>query len=483
MNNVELFRRRFAGMLIPLLWANAVILCFAPTADGAIIAFGCGLAMLTTLVWSASRTGWVTHQISSCAAVAQVMLLVYGFKAHAYQVDIHMYFFAMLAVLAGWLDWRIFLPATVAIALHHLVLSFLYPAAVFPNGSESEMSRVALHAVIVIIQASALSWAVHALKHAIRSSESEQRQANEAREAADAARRESADTTTRAEIERRQTLYGLATDFERTVAGIARDLIASIQSLRDSSQQMSSGAAEVSAHSQAASASSRQTTANARAISHATAELARSFAQVDRQVEEATRVVAQTTEQAAAVLAKVSDLSRKADEISDISGAISAIAQQTNLLALNAAIEAARLGQSGGGFKVVAQEIKSLATQTWRATEDIQGQVDAIHLSGQEAAVAIDAMNLTIGSLNAISGKVAAVVEQQNASAADIADWIDRVAGETAAAGEHIEHASTVAGDTGKAAQHVAHSADALSSQSQQLDWEVAQFVGHIRAS
>ena len=135
------------------------------------------------------------------------------------------------------------------------------------------------------------------------------------------------------------------------------------------------------------------------------------------------------------------------------------------------------------GFTIVAQEIKSLANQTWRATEEIQSQIGAIRDSSSEAIGAIDAMNTTVGSLNQISGNVATVVEQQNAAAANIAQIIRRAADETVFAAGHIDIVCRIAAETDEAASHVAESADKLSRQSVHLDTEVAQFLGRIRAA
>lgn len=486
MNDVARFRERFSYILVAILWANAAVLAIgtpstSPLYSPAILLTGIALAALGTMIWRIDRTGWKMRQISSILTMGQVMLLVYAYAGHAYQSDMHMYFFAMLAVLAGWLDWRIFIPAALAIVVHHLAFSLLMPSGVFLNGNQ--IDRVLLHGLIVAVQSVALSWLVWALRRSLEISERERHEADDARTVADQARRDLAETMERGALVRRQVLHTVADDFEREIAGIARDVIASVQSLRIASQQMKSGALEVCERSSAASQSSRQTSSNVVAVTQGTTELAQSFAEVDRQVAETTRVVGETTRQARAVLDTVGELSRKAGQVGDITDAISTIAKHTNLLALNASIEAARLGRSGGGFTIVAQEIKSLANQTWRATEEIQSQIGAIRDSSTEAIDAIDAMNATVGSLNQISGNVATVVEQQNAAAAGIAQLIRRAADETVFAAGHIDIVSRIAAETDEAASHVAESADELSRQSVHLDAEVAQFLGRIRAA
>lgn len=152
MNDVARFRERFSYVLVAILWANAAVLAVgtpsaSPLYSPAIALTGVALAALGTMMWRIDRTGWRMRQISSILTMGQVMLLVYAYAGHAYQSDMHMYFFAMLAVLAGWLDWRIFIPAALAIVVHHLAFSLLMPSGVFLNGNQ--IDRVLLHGLIV----------------------------------------------------------------------------------------------------------------------------------------------------------------------------------------------------------------------------------------------------------------------------------------------------------------------------------------------
>lgn len=484
MNYVEQFRRRFAHVVILLLWMNAGVLAATShwvgnAAAASLTGAGFGLACLGSAAWALLGTGWLTRQTTSAACLGQVMLLVYAYAGHPYQPDMHMYFFAVLAVLAGWLDWRIFVTATVAIAAHHGGMSLLYSDGVFPGGND--LRRVAVHAAIVIVQASALSWIVVNLSAALETSALERENATSARLIAENARQELASVTGRAETERRSILTTVADEFERTIAGIARGVLSSIETLRISAQQMTAGAMQVASGASTAAESSQRVSSNVVAARRATEELATSINEIESQVGHSTLIVEATTRSAKEVAATVERLSANADDIDNIVGQISTIAGQTNLLALNASIEAARYGAAGGGFAVVAQEVKTLAGQTSQATENIQRQLAAIRQSSAEALAAIEVMNQMIGSLNDVSMTVAAVVGQQIDATAGIGNTIELAARETLAVSDTIGLVDRVAAESGSVAGFVATSADRLSVQAGQLDTEVAQFLGRIR--
>lgn len=485
MNYVEQFRARFAHVVMLLLWTNAGVLALAPAgasglaSPAALAGAGFVLACLGSAAWALFGTGWITRQVTTAACLGQVMLLVYAYSGHPYQPDTHMYFFAVLAVLSGWLDWRIFVTGTVAIAAHHGGMSLLYSDGVFPGGND--IRRVGVHAAIVIVQALALSWIVINLSAALETSALERENATSARLVAENTRQELATVTRQAETERRSMLTTVADEFERTIAGIARGVLSSIEALRVAARQMTAGAMDVAAGASTAAESSQRVSSNVVAARRATEEMAASIEEIERQVVQSSLIVEATTHSAKEVAATVARLSANADDIDNIVGLISTIAGQTNLLALNASIEAARYGAAGGGFAVVAQEVKALAGETSRATANIQRQITAIRQSSSEALSAIDIMNEMIGSLNDVSTAVAAVVGQQAQATVGIGNTIELAARETLAVSDTISVVDRVAAESGSAAGFVATSADRLSVQAGQLDTEVAQFLGRVR--
>jgi methyl-accepting chemotaxis protein len=162
---------------------------------------------------------------------------------------------------------------------------------------------------------------------------------------------------------------------------------------------------------------------------------------------------------------------------------ISGIAGQTNLLALNATIEAARAGEAGKGFAVVASEVKSLATQTAKATEEITAQVAAIQEATGSSVQAIQAIGETISRVNHIAAAIAAAVEQQGAATQEIARNVQQAAAGTTEVSGHIASVSQAAGETGVAAGEVLGSAKGLVRLSEVLRDNVDQFVSNIRAA
>jgi len=211
--------------------------------------------------------------------------------------------------------------------------------------------------------------------------------------------------------------------------------------------------------------------------------LSASINEISRQVAESTNIAGEAVAQAEQTNAGVQALADAAQRIGDVVKLISGIAEQTNLLALNATIEAARAGEAGKGFAVVASEVKSLATQTAKATEEITAQVAAIQGATGASVQAIQAIGQTISRVNHIAAAIAAAVEEQGAATQEIARNVQQAAAGTAEVSGHIASVSQAAGETGVAAGEVLGSAKGLARLSDALRDDVDRFVGNIRAA
>jgi methyl-accepting chemotaxis protein len=218
-------------------------------------------------------------------------------------------------------------------------------------------------------------------------------------------------------------------------------------------------------------------------VAAAAEELSSSITEISRQVAQSARVAGRALEDARRTDAVVQALADNAQKIGEVVGLISNIAGQTNLLALNATIEAARAGDAGKGFAVVASEVKSLATQTAKATEDISRQISQIQTATKEAVISIQGIGTTIGEISEIAAAIAAAVEQQGAATKEIARNVQQAASGTQEVSANIVGVSQGANETGAAANQVLGAAGELSRQAEQLRTEVGHYISGVNAA
>jgi methyl-accepting chemotaxis protein len=209
-----------------------------------------------------------------------------------------------------------------------------------------------------------------------------------------------------------------------------------------------------------------------------------------REVDESRAVVGGAAQHIGALSAAVTRVEERLgsfnavlDEIAGVSSAIEVIAKQTNLLALNATIEAARAGEAGKGFAVVASEVKSLATQTAKATEEITGQIQAIQVATQGSVDSIRAITTVITKINEISSSISAAVEEQGAATQEIARNVQQAAAGTQEVANNVQGVNASADETGNAAGQVLSAAEQLAQQSDELRTDVSRFLEGIRAA
>ncbi|MGC2856137.1 methyl-accepting chemotaxis protein [Novispirillum sp. DQ9] len=285
----------------------------------------------------------------------------------------------------------------------------------------------------------------------------------------------------KAAADQKAALNRMADSFEANVRGVVEAVSSASLQMKGSAQSMSAIAEEATRQATAVSAASEQASANVQTVASASEELAASVDEIGRQVTEAARIASQAVDEAEHNREIVQGLAGAADRIGEVIGLITDIASQTNLLALNATIEAARAGDAGKGFAVVANEVKALANQTARATDDIRQQITSVQGATQEAVRAIDMVTKTIARISEISQGIASAVEEQNAATREIARNVEEAAVGTQEVSSNIVGVTEAAGSAGSTAHEVEQAADSLSQQSGVLTREVDRFIATVR--
>ena len=215
----------------------------------------------------------------------------------------------------------------------------------------------------------------------------------------------------------------------------------------------------------------------------ATEELSTSVGEIGRHVRESNKIAEAAVVQAQETDGRIGKLSRAAQQIGDVVKLITAIAEQTNLLALNATIEAARAGDAGRGFAVVASEVKSLASQTAKATDEISNHISGMQQATEESVAAIKEIGATIAKISTIAATIAGAVEQQGSATQEIARNVQGVAAGTQDTAANIVKVNRGATETGSASEQVLSSAKSLSGESTRLRAELDRFMANIRAA
>jgi methyl-accepting chemotaxis protein len=280
-----------------------------------------------------------------------------------------------------------------------------------------------------------------------------------------------------------QRISAATGDFETMIGELVRSLGSASSELEASAASMTKTSDVTMSLSDSAAAASRTVTENIQAVAAATEEITSSVNEIGRQVHESTKIAGTAVTQAQETDESIAKLSRAADRIYDVVKLITEVAEQTNLLALNATIEAARAGEAGRGFAVVASEVKALATQTAKATGEISAQIGDMQVATAETVVKIREITSTITLISEVSAAIAAAVEQQGAATQEIARNVQQSAELSTQVASEVSEVSRGSSETSSVSSQVLTAAQSLATESDRLKREVENFLGTVRAA
>jgi methyl-accepting chemotaxis protein len=287
----------------------------------------------------------------------------------------------------------------------------------------------------------------------------------------------------RATVERKSTMRRLADEFEGAVGGIVGTVSSASARLEGAANTLTKTADTTEQLSGLVATASDEASSNVQAVAFAAEELSASVSEVGRHVQESSRIARDAVDQAARTDVRINELFQASQRIGNVVKVITAIAEQTNLLALNATIEAARAGAAGKGFAVVAQEVKALAAQTAKATNDIGTQISGMQAATLDSVAAIKEIGGTIDRVSEIATAMAAAVEEQGGAIQEIARNVQEAASGTSQVATNIVDVNRGATATGLASAQVFASAKSLASDSNRLHIEVQKFVELVRSA
>jgi methyl-accepting chemotaxis protein len=282
--------------------------------------------------------------------------------------------------------------------------------------------------------------------------------------------------------ERGHKLEEMIVAFDGHVSRSLDEVTAALTQVEAGSAEVAAVAKETNLRASTVAAAAEQATANSNAVAAATEQLSSSIHEISSRISDANRVALAAVEQSRGVESAMASLNQAGSRIGEVAKLIQDIASQTNLLALNATIEAARAGEAGKGFAVVAGEVKNLANQTARATEDISSQISSIHDATRQTGEAIKGIVATINHLGEDTTAISAAIEEQSAATREISRNVNETVQGTQEVSSNIAMVSNNADRTGQLSEESRRAVEKLSGTAHSLQQEIERFLGDVRA-
>jgi methyl-accepting chemotaxis protein len=459
--------------VVPLIVIAALRGFDVASAAVAAIAF----AAVPALLYRLQRPIIVVAYSLAVGLVGQTSLLVFLMKGHPWQIEMHFYYFAVLAMIAGFCGWRVVTLAAGLIAVQHLVLNWLMPEAIYSGGGDFQ--RVLVHAWVVVVESGMLIATGTIIRKAFGELDKTRIAAEHSAAALEraAGARETMLTKT---TQRADEMRALLDSFETEMSGAIDVLHAGAAGLMGNADRLGTSSAKTSAQVVTVLAVSEETSRTVDLVAAAGQELSRTINEVGSSAAKSSTLAADAVAEAERTSRTMDEMAAVSAEIGAVTGLISGIAQQTNLLALNATIEAARAGEAGRGFSVVAQEVKALANQTAKATEEIAERVAAMQDTSNRSVAAIQAVSSKIQQLDQVAASIARAVDEQVAGTEGIAANVSAAATGVGQVEKSIATIEQLTDTNVQDVAQVSHAAQQIALQTKGIRERVRAFTADI---
>lgn len=512
--NLEQIRSKASWFYLASAWIYTIAIVILATVfdNEPYIVGGISIAMavIGTLMVRKNSVIAVTRYTVSAILAALWMILIFSLRGSpdGFILDAHMIFFVVAAQLSAYFCWRSILMVCLMAAVHHLVLTLAFPLIIWPTNDYS-IIHFLVHATYVIMvmvpglyvastifdmfnqSAQALTNAEKAADETTRLQE-ETKIAESDRVAKEQTLRDNLhaeqelikeEELTVQQNERRKLFANLADEFETGVGGLVSSVAGSVDQMKASASSVVSLADTAASQANAASSAADDASNNVQMVAAASEQLATSINEISNQVTKSSDAAKEAEMEVDQTSGKVQNLSEAADKIGEVVSLITDIAEQTNLLALNATIEAARAGEAGKGFAVVAAEVKNLANQTAKATEQISEQIGGIQLSTSDTVDAIKSIGSRVNQISEISVGIASAVEEQAAATQEIARNAEQAASGTSEVSRNIAGVTESTMGTGQSSSKMQVISEELTTQVSTLSQQVEGYLTQVRKS